>query len=148
MSKTLSIENGRIVTVKLSLMLYTIRRLVEERNQVIHRFIIWLAAWVGKMTRILFWRATWAVKIDLSCQGGVVRCVCFGRVINPLMNKLVRLRCSFIRIVLLFIFLTLLRFNKGASTSSGSRILSTVKEKGLGVQFRFLGNYPPTPPVI
>ena len=44
MSKTLSIENGRIVTVKLSLMLYTIRRLVEERNQVIHRFIIWLAA--------------------------------------------------------------------------------------------------------
>ena len=92
--------------------------------------------------------ASRAGNIDLSCQGGVARCVCFGCVINPLMTKLVRLRCSFIRIVLLFIFLTLLHFNKGASTSSGSRILSTIKEKRLGVQLRFLGNYPPTPPVI
>lgn len=41
--KTLSIENGRIVTVKS--FSYTIDdKIVEERNQVKHRFIIWLAA--------------------------------------------------------------------------------------------------------
>ena len=43
MSKTLSIENGRIVTVKS--FSYTIDdKIVEEGNQVKHRFIIWLAA--------------------------------------------------------------------------------------------------------
>lgn len=43
MPKTLSIENGRIVTVKS--FSYTIDdKIVEERNQVKHRFIIWLAA--------------------------------------------------------------------------------------------------------